>query len=281
MIRFILILLALIMLTLVLLPFQLIGIALRLRPQRTIPHLYHRALCALVGVRIREVGQRSAETPVLILANHVSWLDICVIAALAPVVFVAKSEVARWPVFGWLARLQRTIFINRQARHQTGAATREIAGRLLGGDAVVLFAEGTSSDGIRVLPFRSALIGAVHHALGASAHLKQVTVQPMSLAYTGLGGVPLGRALRERVAWYGDADLIPHFIGVLASGAVDVTVSWGDAAAYGMSADRKQIARDAEKSVRRMTAAALRSPPPRPASAAPAAEQEVTAPGVA
>jgi 1-acyl-sn-glycerol-3-phosphate acyltransferase len=281
MIRFIFVVLALVVLTLVLLPFQLIGIALGLRLQRTIPHLYHRALCALVGVRIREVGQRSAQTPVLILANHVSWLDICVITALAPVVFVAKSEVARWPVFGWLARLQRTIFINRQARHQTGAATREIAGRLLGGDAVVLFAEGTSSDGIRVLPFRSALIGAVHHALGASAHLKQITVQPMSLAYTGLGGVPLGRALRERVAWYGDADLIPHFIGVLASGAVDVTVSWGDATAYGMSADRKQIARDTEKSVRRMTAAALRTPPPWPAPAAPSAEQQVTAPGVA
>ncbi len=77
------------------------------------------------------------------------------IGALAPVVFVAKSEVAGWPVFGWLARLQRTIFIDRKARHQTGAATREIAGRLLGGDAVVLFAEGTSSDGMRVLPFRS------------------------------------------------------------------------------------------------------------------------------
>ncbi len=278
MIRFILIVLALVVLTLVLLPFQLIGIAFKLRLQRTIPHLYHRALCAMIGVRIREVGQRSAETPVLILSNHVSWLDICVITALAPVVFVAKSEVARWPVFGWLAKLQRTIFINRQARHQTGAATREIADRLLGGDAVVLFAEGTSSDGIRVLPFRSALIGAVHHALGASTHHKEITVQPMSVAYVGLGGVPLGRALRERVAWYGDADLMPHFIGVLASGAIDVTVSWGEAMAYDMSADRKQIARDAEQSVRRMTTAALRAAPPRPAAAP---EQPVTVPGLA
>ena len=278
MFRFILIVLALVVLTLVLLPFQLIGIAFKLRLQRTIPYLYHRALCALIGVRISEVGQRSAEAPVLILSNHVSWLDICVITALAPVVFVAKSEVARWPVFGWLARLQRTIFINRQARHQTGAATREIADRLLGGDAVVLFAEGTSSDGIRVLPFRSALIGAVHHALGASTHHKEITVQPMSVAYVGLGGVPLGRALRERVAWYGDADLMPHFIGVLASGAVNVTVSWGEATAYGMSADRKRIARDAEQSVRRMTTAALRAAPPRPAATP---EQPVTVPGLA
>ncbi len=263
MIRVVSIALAFLALTLVLLPFQLIGLVFDLRLQRTIPHLYHRVLCALIGVRIREVGTRSTASPALILSNHVSWLDICVITALSPVVFVAKSEVARWPVFGWLAKLQRTVFINRQARHQTGAATREIAGRLLGGDAVVLFAEGTSSDGIRVLPFRSSLVGAVHHALGNSTHHTGITVQPMSLAYVGFGGVPMGRALRERVAWYGDAELIPHLAQVLAAGAVDVTVSWGEAVAYDMSADRKAIAREAEKSVRRMTAAALRAAPPR------------------
>ncbi len=249
-------------LTLALLPFQLIGIWFDLPLQRSIPHLYHRILCALIGVRIREVGMRSTASPALILSNHVSWLDICVISALSPVVFVAKSEVAGWPVFGWLAKLQRTVFIDRQARHRTGAATSEIAGRLLGGDAVVLFAEGTSSDGTRVLPFRSALVGAVHHALGNSTQHTSITVQPMSVAYVGFGGVPIGRALRERVAWYGDADLMPHLARVLASGAVDVTVSWGEAVAYDMGADRKAIARQAEKSVRRMTAAALRAAPP-------------------
>jgi len=262
MIRVLLVALAFLAVTLVLLPLQLIGLAFDLRLQRTIPHLYHRILCALIGVRIREVGTRSAASPTLILSNHVSWLDICVISALSPVVFVAKSEVAGWPVLGWLAKLQRTVFINRQARHQTGAATREIAGRLLGGDAVVLFAEGTSSDGVRVLPFRSSLVGAVHHALGNSAQHTSITVQPMSVAYVSLSGVPMGRALRERVAWYGDADLMPHLAHVLAAGAVDVTVSWGEAVAYDMSADRKAIAREAEKSVRRMTATALRAAPP-------------------
>jgi 1-acyl-sn-glycerol-3-phosphate acyltransferase len=277
MIRAISIALAILALTLVLLPFQLIGIAFGLRLQRSIPHFYHRILCTLIGVRIREVGRRSTASPALILSNHVSWLDICVISALTPVVFVAKSEVAGWPVFGWLAKLQRTIFINRRARHQTGAATREIAGRLLGGDAVVLFAEGTSSDGIRVLPFRSSLVGAIHHALGNSTHHSHITVQPMSLAYVRFGGVPIGRALRERVAWYGDADLIPHLFHVLSSGAVDVTVSWGEAVAYDMSADRKAIARDAEKSVRRMTTAALRAAP-LAATSAPAHEQPLPEP---
>ena len=267
MIRIVLIALAFAALTLVLLPFQLIGIVFDWRLQRSIPHLYHRIMCALIGVRIRETGQRSQDRPLLILANHVSWLDVLVITALAPVVFVAKSEVAKWPVFGWLAKLQRTIFINRQARHKTGAATREIADRMLGGDAVVLFAEGTSSDGVRILPFRSALIGAVHHALGDSTHHTHVTVQPMSLAYVGFGGLPMGRALRDRVAWYGDMDLIPHLLHLVSSGAVDVTVNWGEAIAYDMSADRKAITRDAETSVRRMTTAALRAAPPAPIAA--------------
>lgn len=247
-----------IVMTLVLLPFQLIAMALRLPIQRSIPYFYHRMLCKVIGVRIHQAGQRAPTFPLLILSNHVSWLDILIIGAVTQTVFVAKKEVARWPVFGWLAKLQRTVFIDRERRHRTGAATQEIAERLLGGDAVVLFAEGTSSDGNRILPFRSALVGAVHHAIGHSTDHKSVTVQPLSLAYVRTSGLPIGRALRDRVAWYGDADLIPHLLGVLASGAVDVTVSWGEPVAYGMDANRKVIAQRAEDAVRRMTSAGRR-----------------------
>lgn len=263
MIRLVLVLFALAALTLLLLPLQLLAVAFNLNLQRRIPHYYHRALCALIGVRIREIGARTRAKPVLILANHVSWLDICIISALHPVVFIAKSEVARWPVLGWLSRLQRTVFIDRERRHKTGAATQAIAGRLLKGDAVVLFAEGTSSNSIRILPFRSALIGAVHHALGDGAAFTEVAIQPMSLAYVGFNGLPVGRGLRERVAWYGDASLVPHIIGVLSSGALDVTVSWGEATTCDIGGDRKQIARDAETCVRQMTVQALRREPVR------------------
>lgn len=254
MIRCVLVLTAFAILTIALAPLQLIGLAFRLPIQRTIPYYYHRILCALIGVRIRMVGERAPDFPLLILSNHASWLDIVVITALTPAVFVAKKEVARWPVFGWLAKLQRTVFIDRERRHRTGAATQEIAERLLGGDAVVLFAEGTSSDGNHVLPFRSALIGAVHHAIGSSTRHDRVTVQPLSLAYTGLSGLPLGRADRNRIAWYGDLDLVPHLVRVCAAGAVDVVASWGEPVAYDMSADRKDITRTAERAVRVMTA---------------------------
>ena len=264
MIRCFFVLLAFAALTLLLLPFQLIGIFFKLPLQRWVPYLYHRILCVLIGIRIREIGKRSPDFPLLILANHASWLDIVVITALTPAVFVAKKEVAGWPIFGWLAKLQRTVFIDRERRHRTGAATQEIAQRLNGGDAVVLFAEGTSSDGNRILPFRSALIGAVHHVIGNSTHHDRVTVQPLSLAYVNLNGLPLGRAFRTRVAWYGDADLIPHLIGVCSTGAVDVTVSWGEPISYDMSADRKDIARVAEQSVRKLTARARSMAQPAP-----------------
>lgn len=261
------------LLTLALLPFQLAGLLFRSPMQRMVPQLFHRGVCALLGIRINQIGRRSGNVPLLILSNHVSWLDIIVITALTPVVFVAKHEVASWPVFGWLAKLQRTVFIERERRHKTGDAAASMADRLSGGDAVVLFAEGTSSNGNHILPFRSALVGAVHHTLGNSTHHDSVTVQPLSLAYTGIGGVPAGRALRDRLAWYGDLELIPHMLGVLRSGAIDVTVSWGEAVAYDMSADRKAITRAAEAEVRRMTVAALRpadlaaaAPPPAPSS---------------
>lgn len=260
MIRVVFVLSLLVLVALVLLPFQAAGMMLNNRLLRDVPLLFHRIYCAVIGIRITQVGQLTREKPVLILANHVSWSDISVIGAVAPVTFVAKSEVKSWPVFGWLARLQRTIFIERDRRNKTGEHARAMADRLLGGDAVLLFPEGTSSDGIRILPFRSALIGSVHHVIGDATHHDRVMVQPVSLAYVRYGGVPVGRALRDKVAWYGEMELLPHLLGVLASGAVDVTVSWGEAVPYDMSADRKQIARDAELSVRRMTARALRAP---------------------
>ena len=263
MIRVVFVLSVLVVIALFLLPFQAAGILLDNRLQRDVPLLFHRLYCAVIGIRITQVGKLTDDKPVLILSNHVSWSDISVIGAVAPVTFVAKSEVKSWPVFGWLARLQKTIFIERDRRNRTGDHARAMADRLLGGDAVLLFPEGTSSDGIRILPFRSALIGSVHHVIGDATHHDKVTVQPVSLAYVRYGGVPVGRALRDKVAWFGEMELLPHLFGVIANGAVDVTVSWGEAVAYDMSADRKQIARDAESSVRRMTSLALR--PPRPA----------------
>jgi 1-acyl-sn-glycerol-3-phosphate acyltransferase len=194
----------------------------------------------------------------MIVSNHVSWLDISVLTSVVPVVFVAKEEVAGWPLFGLFAKLQRSIFVNRQQRQKTIDVNAEIAGRLMEGDPVVLFGEGTSSDGNRVLAFRSALIGAARDVVAQADREESVWIQPLSVAYTGLLGLPLGRQHRPVVAWYGDFDLIPHLVRILRTGGVDVTVSWGEPLAFGAHSDRKAIARDLEAAVRNMTANALR-----------------------
>jgi 1-acyl-sn-glycerol-3-phosphate acyltransferase len=245
-------------LTIVLLPFQWIAVKFGFALQRRIPQFYHRLICALVGVKISVVGQRSAESPLMIVSNHVSWLDISVITASVPVVFIAKQEVAGWPIFGLLAKLQRTVFVNRNQRHKTADVNAEIARRLAGGDPVVLFGEGTSSDGNRVLEFRSALIGAAREAVAQAEHVTRVHVQPLSIAYTGMLGLPLGRQHRPLIAWYGDFELAPHLAEVLRRGSIDVTLTWGAPIPVDETSDRKVTTRTLENAVRRMTSLALR-----------------------
>jgi 1-acyl-sn-glycerol-3-phosphate acyltransferase len=247
--------------TLALLPFQWPAVRRKWAMRRRIPSLYHRIVCRIVGVRITTVGARIDEQPLLVVANHSSWLDISVITAVAPVVFVAKREVAGWPVVGLLARLQRSVFVDRTQRHKAAEVNSEIARRLAGGDPVLLFGEGTSSDGNRVLAFRTALIGSARDALAEAAHVKRVWIQPLSIAYTGLCGLPLARSNRDQVAWYGGAALWPHLRRLVERGAVDVTVSWGEPVAYDEFSDRKKVARQLEDEVRALTIAALRGRP--------------------
>lgn len=249
---------AIVLLTLVLLPFQLMAVRFEWPLRRRIPTFYHRLICRILGIRITTIGRRADAAPLLIVSNHVSWLDISVVTAVAPVVFVAKREVAAWPVFGLLARLQRSVFVDRERRHRTQAVNGEIARRLAGGDAVLLFAEGTSSDGNRVLPFRTALIGAARDAIAEAGNVERIWIQPLSIAYTAVRGLPLGRSSRAGVAWYGSMSLLPHLRRLVACGMIDVTVTWGAPIPYDQSSDRKIVARRLEAGVRAMTVAALR-----------------------
>src|ERR1700741_1779036 len=247
--------------TLVLMPVQWLAVALKRPLRRRVPVFYHRFVCRLLGVRVRTSGRPVGDRPLLIVSNHSSWLDISIITSLAPVVFVAKSEIARWPFFGLLAKLQRTVFVERDRRQKTGEVNAQIAQRLAEGDPVLLFGEGTAGDGNRVAPFRTALIGAARDAIAAAGDAQQIWVQPLSLAYVSQQGIPLGRHLRPRVACYGKMKLFPHIGAIARSGAVDVSVTWGEPVAYNGETDRKALARDLESAIRHHTIAALRGKP--------------------
>jgi len=245
--------------TIVLMPVQWLAVALKRPLRRRIPVFYHRFVCRLIGVRLRATGAPVEDRPLLIVANHSSWLDISIITSLAPVVFVAKSEIARWPFFGLLAKLQRTVFVERDRRHKTGEVNAQIAQRLAEGDPVLLFGEGTAGDGNRVLPFRTALVGAARDAIAAAGN-ERVWIQPLSIAYVSQQGIALGRHLRPRAAWYGKMKLTDHIGRIVRIGAVDVAVTWGDPIPYDGAIDRKTLARQLESAVRSATIAALRGP---------------------
>jgi len=253
-IKAVLTILALTVVSLVLIPLQWLAIKAGHPVQRRLPHLWHVIATRLVGIRIHQSGSPGGDRPLLITANHASWVDITVIGSLMPLSFIAKSEVSGWPVFGLFAKLQRTVFVNRTRRTETGRTADEIAKRISAGDAMVLFAEGTSNDGNSVLPFRSALLGAATRALGEDG---KVWVQPLSVAYKSLHGLPMGRQFRPHVAWYGDMELAGHLWGVFTEGALDVAVTWGEPVEVDATTDRKALTRDLEAAVRAMTVASL------------------------
>lgn len=243
--------------TSVALPLQMLAVERGWKLAARLPPWWHRRALAALGVRVHVHGAPDPVRPLLVTPNHASWLDISVIASLMPISFVAKAEVATWPLFGLFAKLQRTVFVDRTRRTAAGKAAGELGARLAAGDCMVLFPEGTSSLGDGVLPFRSALLGAARAAIDAGGHA-EVRVQPLTVAYTRIGGMPIGRAERPRIGWTGDMDLAPHLWGVFTAGGIDVDVVWGTARPFGAGTDRKALAGELERAVRDGLRARLR-----------------------
>jgi 1-acyl-sn-glycerol-3-phosphate acyltransferase len=259
----------------VIVPFTLVGLPLqwllwrlRLPGRRHLPMLFHRVVLRALGIRLRVSGGPTATRPVLLIANHVSWIDIPVLGSLFPLCFVAKSDIAGWPVAGLMARMQRSVFVDRSRRTLTGDVAAEMAERMADGDPVVLFAEGTTGDGNRLLPFRSALIGGARDALGPDG--AGLMLQPVGIAYTRRDGLPIGRTGRALIAWYGDMELLPHLLGILRGGPIDVAVTFGDPVPLESKNGRKGSASRLEGDVRRMVREALNGRAGVTAQAAPA-----------
>jgi 1-acyl-sn-glycerol-3-phosphate acyltransferase len=242
----------LVLVFLALAPLQWLAMRLSRRLAGRIPMLFHAVARRTLGLTVRQVGAMARDRPLLIVANHTSWLDIVVLGSVAPISFIAKSEVSTWPAVRTLAKMQRTIFVDRTRRSATGAMVGSIGARLGEGDPIVLFAEGTTSDGNRVFPFRSALIGAATAPEGDGAF-----VQPAVLAYPRRFGLPPGRSGRPQIAWYGDMELGPHLWPLLRGGGIEAVLVWGEARPAAAAGDRKALAGELEDWARRAYSGAL------------------------
>jgi lyso-ornithine lipid O-acyltransferase len=184
-----------------------------------------RRLLRVFRIEVKSTGNIPSSG--LLVCNHLSYLDILVLSALAPCVFVAKREVKQWPVFGWFAKLAGTLFVHREQRQQAGRAVNEIECALQAGSLVVLFPEGTSSGGETVLPFKSSL-------------LEPATRQAYSLT-AGLLRYELSDGdASEEVCYWKEMTLVPHLINLCSKSAIQASVHFNSL--RGGNADRKQLA---------------------------------------
>jgi 1-acyl-sn-glycerol-3-phosphate acyltransferase len=229
---------------------QSLWLLLRLPGWNYWPRFFHRVGRVFLGLRITVIGKPVEDRPTLLLSNHISWTDIIAIGSVANVTFVAKQEVSSWFFVGFMARLQRTLFVDRTRRTDAGRLTREMGQRMAEGGAVLLFAEGQSDVGTHVLPFRSALVGAAQQAM-IEAGAKDVVIQPLTIAYTHLQGLPVSRTDRSLIAWVKGKSIGENIREILTGGDKEVTIAFGEPRVLAQGVDRKTVTREAEVEVRR------------------------------
>ncbi|MBU1306684.1 MAG: 1-acyl-sn-glycerol-3-phosphate acyltransferase [Alphaproteobacteria bacterium] len=244
----------------IIIPLQALINALRLPIWQALPRLFHRVGCIFLNLRVTVIGQPATGRATLLVSNHVSWTDIVAIGSVADVTFVAKREVQDWFFVGMMARLQKTIFVDRTRRTDAARTSREMGERMAGGNAVLLFAEGQSDIGTHVLPFRSALVGAAQHAM-LDAGATDVLIQPLTIAYTSLEGLPVSRNERSMIAWVKSKSVKQNIVEILSGPRKAVTVAFGTPRPLRESDNRKIVTRAAEDDVRAMLVALNRGKP--------------------
>jgi 1-acyl-sn-glycerol-3-phosphate acyltransferase len=176
------------------------------RPKEIFARVYWRGVAAILGLNVTVHGVLTPRRPAVFIANHCSWIDIIALGSVLPGCFVAKADVAKWPLIGWVARLGRTVFVSR-GRAGLERERASLEARLAAGDNIILFPEGTTSDGTRILRFQSSFLAI------AAAPAKPV-IQLVTIVYDGLDGLPVRRRDRPVISWYGDMDLATHYPGI-------------------------------------------------------------------
>ena len=218
---------------------------LRDRCVRRIGYFWARSMLWVLGVRVRvDPPGVSKDGAALHVANHTGYLDILVVMSASPGAFISREGIAWWPVVGQLAALGGSVFVDRRNRFSIVRSIEKIRVRLRAGMNVIFFPEGTSSNGERLLPFKSSLFAA---AVGKGG--EKFPIRPLVLRYHTIGGEPVCPANRDRVYWYGDMSMPMHLWGMLTAPGIDVTVK--PLAERTLSGNRKQFAAQLREEMQR------------------------------
>ena len=229
-------------------PLQWLALRRRWPLRLWLPVAFGRTLAALVRLEVVVDRAPPPQGPRLIAANHVSWLDILVLFSVEPICFLAKREVEAWPAISTFARLQETVFIDRQRRRTIPAANAAMAQRMLAGRPVLLFPEGTTGDGSALRKFYSSHFAAARDLLAMAGGIETVCVQPVAIRYSSLAA-----------AWLGDATLLPHLWSLLKGEPIRCDLVFGKPLAYARGESRKAIAGEAASAIAGMLASMARA----------------------
>lgn len=216
--------------------------------------LFHRLGCIFCGLRVRTIGEPLHGRPTLLLSNHIAWTDIIAIGSVADVTFVAKTGVRDTFFVGFMASLQRTLYVDYERRTDTKRTSSEMGRRLARNGAVLLFAEGHRDLGDHVQPFRSALVGAAQAAM-VEGGARDVVIQPVAIAYTHLQGLSISRNERPAISGLTSRGFKGVIKDILTSGMKDITIAFGPPIPLTEGMDRKTLAKLAENQVRQMLVA--------------------------
>ena len=181
------------------------------RARDAIFRLACKGILFIANVRVNVTGIPAAQRPLLMVSNHLSYMDIPILGSVVDARFVPKSEIAAWPVIGRMCTVMEVVFVERRPG-KIHAGNDAIRAMLAQEQVVALFPEATTGDGRHMLPFKAAFFEAA----------EQVAIQPVAIRYRKIGGLPIGYSQWPLVAWYGDMSLLPHLWSFLALGRVDV-----------------------------------------------------------
>ena len=210
----------LLVMAIVLLPVAIIYL-LPNKSKAKLSNYLNKFLAHIFHFTIKVSGVASKNRPVLFVSNHISYADILVLGATLPGCFVSKAEVGNWPILGWIAKLNGTLFIDRK-KAAAGKHLEQIEEALFNDNKnLIIFPEGTTGDGRQVLPFKSSLFKIAEN-LPAN---KSLTIQPVTISYTHINGLPVQENERKKIAWIGDAEFTPHFMDFVNLGMIRVTVT--------------------------------------------------------
>ena len=217
--------------------------------EKWLPVFFHKMLLWLLSVEIEIIREPARSKKCnLFISNHISYLDIIILGSKFPLRFVAKSEVESWPLFGFLAKKGRAIFIRRSKTDSFNQKTK-ISDVLSSGEKVFIFPEGTTSDGNRVLEFKSSSFSAVEN--------QNFTIQPIVIVYSDLNGIPINRWLRPIIAWYGDMDLKPHLFKLIGLVSIKTKLIYLEPVNTQNFENRKDLSNHLEHRIRNIYSSAL------------------------